>query len=80
MALVLSCLALSTHADNDTDSAEEGLWERNVQLMFHRDQPRNFARTFEDFDDYLVSNDGFFYPTRQHAVLPARQRNADRPQ
>lgn len=60
VTLVLTCCALSLHANDNSDAAEEGSWERNLQLMFHRDQPRNFARTFEDFDDYLDSNDGFF--------------------
>lgn len=60
VTLVLTCCALSIHADDDSGAAEESRWERNAQLMFHRDQPRYFARTFVDFVDYLDSNDGFF--------------------
>ena len=60
VTLALTCFLLSTHADEDSGAAAKSRWERNSQLMFQRDQPRYFARTFEDFDDYLDSNNGFF--------------------
>jgi porin len=58
--LVITGCAWSAQADEGPATAGESRWDSNVELMFHRDEPRNFARTFLEFDDYLDSNDGLF--------------------
>jgi len=67
-------------AQTDAEAQGETVWQSNTRLMFHRDGPRRFARTFDDLDDYLDSNNGFitqlgstlFY---QHASDSLTDRN-----
>jgi len=41
-------------------NADESVWSRNARLMFKRDKPRIFARSPEDFLEYLDAGDGFY--------------------
>ncbi len=58
--LLVSQTANTAEVEPDSGINEESIWSRNARRMFKRDQPRIFARSPEDFLEYLDAGDGFY--------------------
>ena len=59
----LLLLVLMMHpaiANQSLDQEDASIWQRNLDLMFRRDESREFARTPEDVYEYLVDGNGFY--------------------
>ena len=56
----LLTLWLGTACADETATVQETAWQKNVALMFHRDEPRPFARYPEEVWEYLIESDGFY--------------------
>ena len=54
IVLLLTMLASAAQA------MHEGSWQRAFEQMFSRDTPRRFARTPEDYLEYLEAGQGFY--------------------